>query len=111
MLVLPIALLYVSLLIGRFPISAAEVNDLLLGRPSQDWSPSAATIVLQNVMLRLLTTLPPGKVRALEKLILDGQFPVGDQSYRAFAAAWTGHPTDKPAVAARVNPAEVLHYE
>ena len=38
-------------------------------------------------------------------LILDGQFPVGDQSYRAFAAAWTGHPTDKPAAAARVNPA------
>ena len=38
-------------------------------------------------------------------LILDGQFPVGDQSYRAFAAAWTGHPADKPAAAARVNPA------
>jgi hypothetical protein len=38
-------------------------------------------------------------------LIMDGQFPVGDQSYRAFAADWTGHPTDKPAVAARVNPA------
>lgn len=38
-------------------------------------------------------------------LILDGQFPVGDQSYRTFTAAWTGQPTDKPAVAARVNPA------
>jgi Arylsulfotransferase (ASST) len=38
-------------------------------------------------------------------LIVDGQFPVGDQSYRTFAADWTGHPTDKPAVAARVNPA------
>ena len=38
-------------------------------------------------------------------LLLDGQFPVGDQSYRAFTADWTGHPTDKPAVAARVNPA------
>jgi Arylsulfotransferase (ASST) len=38
-------------------------------------------------------------------LILDGQFPVGDQSYRAFTAAWTAHPTDKPAAAARVNPA------
>jgi hypothetical protein len=38
-------------------------------------------------------------------LVLDGQFPVGDQSYRAFTAAWTGHPTDKPAAAARVNPA------
>jgi len=38
-------------------------------------------------------------------LILDGQFPVGDQSYRVFTAAWTGRPTDKPAVAARVNPA------
>jgi hypothetical protein len=38
-------------------------------------------------------------------LLLDGQFPVGDQSYRAFTASWTGHPTDKPAVAARVNQA------
>ena len=38
-------------------------------------------------------------------LILDGQFPVGDQSYRAFTATWTGHPADKPAAAARVNPA------
>ena len=38
-------------------------------------------------------------------LLMDGQFPVGDQSYRAFTADWTGHPTDKPAVAARVNPA------
>ena len=38
-------------------------------------------------------------------LIMDGQFPVGDQSYRAFTAAWTGHPADQPAAAARVNPA------
>jgi Arylsulfotransferase (ASST) len=38
-------------------------------------------------------------------LLLDGQFPVGDQSYRAFTADWTGHPADKPAAAARVNPA------
>jgi len=38
-------------------------------------------------------------------LILDGQFPVGDQSYRAFTAAWTADPADQPAAAARVNPA------
>jgi Arylsulfotransferase (ASST) len=38
-------------------------------------------------------------------LILDGQFPVGDQSYRAFAADWTGHPTGQPAIVAEVNPA------
>jgi hypothetical protein len=38
-------------------------------------------------------------------LILDGQFPVADQSYRAFTAGWTAHPTDRPAAAARVNPA------
>ncbi|MGH3237175.1 MAG: hypothetical protein ACRDOH_28730, partial [Streptosporangiaceae bacterium] len=38
-------------------------------------------------------------------LLLDGQFPVGDQSYRALSADWTGHPADKPATAARVNPA------
>jgi len=38
-------------------------------------------------------------------LIMDGRFPAGDESYRAFTAAWTGHPTDIPAVAARMNPA------
>jgi hypothetical protein len=38
-------------------------------------------------------------------LIVDGQFPIGDQSYRAFTAGWTGHPTGKPTVVARVNPA------
>ena len=37
-------------------------------------------------------------------LILDGHFPVGDQLDRAFTAAWTGHPTDKPA-ARLANPA------
>jgi arylsulfotransferase ASST len=38
-------------------------------------------------------------------LLLDGQFPVGDQSYRVFTANWAGHPAGQPAVAARVNPA------
>jgi Arylsulfotransferase (ASST) len=38
-------------------------------------------------------------------VLAEGQFPVGDQSYRAFTAAWTGHPTDKPAVVAKVNQA------
>jgi arylsulfotransferase ASST len=38
-------------------------------------------------------------------LLLDGQFPIGDQSYRAFTAGWTGHPADSPAAAARVNQA------
>jgi hypothetical protein len=36
-------------------------------------------------------------------LLLDGHFPPGDQSYRAFATAWTGNPTDRPALAARPN--------
>ena len=38
-------------------------------------------------------------------VLLDGHIPVGDQSYRAFTADWTGHPTDKPAIAVRANPA------
>lgn len=37
-------------------------------------------------------------------LILDGQLPAGDQSYRVLSAAWTGQPTDQPAAAARVSP-------
>ncbi|MGH3420819.1 MAG: arylsulfotransferase family protein [Streptosporangiaceae bacterium] len=38
-------------------------------------------------------------------LIMDSQFPIGDQSYRAFTADWTGHPVGKPAIVAEVNPA------
>jgi len=37
-------------------------------------------------------------------LILDGQLPAGDQSYRVLSAAWTGQPTDQPAAAARMSP-------
>ena len=39
------------------------------------------------------------------ELVLDGQFPAGDQSYRAFTFDWTGHPADSPVVVARPNPA------
>jgi hypothetical protein len=39
------------------------------------------------------------------ELVLDGQMPVNDQSYRAFTFDWSGHPPGKPAVAARPNPA------
>jgi len=39
------------------------------------------------------------------ELVLDGQLPSGDQSYRAFVSDWTGHPADSPAVVARPNPA------
>jgi hypothetical protein len=42
---------------------------------------------------------------AAGQLTLDGEFPVSDQSYRAFTAAWTGTPTEKPAISAHVNPA------
>ena len=38
-------------------------------------------------------------------ILLDGQLPIGDQSYRAFTADWTGHPTDRPAVVVKTNPA------
>lgn len=38
-------------------------------------------------------------------ILLDGQLPVGNQSYRAFSAAWAGLPADRPAVVATENPA------
>lgn len=38
-------------------------------------------------------------------ILLNGQLPVGDQSYRAFTADWAGFPTDRPAVVATANPA------
>lgn len=38
-------------------------------------------------------------------LVMDGQLPAGDQSYRAFTVDWTGHPDGSPAVVARPNPA------
>jgi hypothetical protein len=39
-------------------------------------------------------------------VLLGGQLPVGDQSYRAFTADWAGHPTDRPAVVVKTNPAK-----
>jgi Arylsulfotransferase (ASST) len=38
-------------------------------------------------------------------ILLNGQLPVGDQSYRAFTADWAGFPTDRPAVVVTANPA------
>lgn len=38
-------------------------------------------------------------------LLLDGQLPVGDQSYRAVLGDWVGHPDGRPAVTVRRNPA------
>ena len=38
-------------------------------------------------------------------LVIDGQFPVNDQSYRAFTFDWSGRPPGRPAVAVRPNPA------
>jgi hypothetical protein len=35
------------------------------------------------------------------RLLLDGDIAVGDASYRAFTQAWSGHPTELPAAAAR----------
>jgi hypothetical protein len=39
------------------------------------------------------------------ELLLDGELPVNDQSYRAFTFDWSGHPSDHPAVVVRPNPA------
>ncbi len=39
------------------------------------------------------------------ELLLNGQFPLNDQSYRAFTSGWSGHPADRPAVVVRPNPA------
>lgn len=38
-------------------------------------------------------------------VLMTGQLPNGNQSYRAFTADWTGHPADSPAIALRANPA------
>ncbi|MGH3281723.1 MAG: arylsulfotransferase family protein [Trebonia sp.] len=38
-------------------------------------------------------------------VIMQGQLPNGDQSYRTFTRDWTGHPVDRPAVALRANSA------
>jgi Arylsulfotransferase (ASST) len=35
------------------------------------------------------------------RLLMDGDITVHDQSYRAFTQNWSGHPTERPAVAAR----------
>jgi Arylsulfotransferase (ASST) len=38
------------------------------------------------------------------ELLLDGQFPAGWRSYRAFTYPWRGQPTEPPAAAARRSP-------
>jgi hypothetical protein len=37
-------------------------------------------------------------------VIMSGQLPNRDQSYRAFTGDWAGYPSDKPALALRANP-------
>jgi len=37
-------------------------------------------------------------------VIMNGQLPNRDQSYRAFTGDWAGYPADKPALALRANP-------
>jgi hypothetical protein len=39
------------------------------------------------------------------ELLLSGEFPLGDQSYRAYTFDWSGQPAGRPAVAVRPNPA------
>jgi hypothetical protein len=39
------------------------------------------------------------------RLLLDGELPLNDQSYRAFTFDWSGHPAGKPAVVVHPNPA------
>jgi hypothetical protein len=39
------------------------------------------------------------------ELLMNGQFPLNDQSYRAFTSSWTGHPPGRPAVVVLSNPA------
>ena len=39
------------------------------------------------------------------ELLLSGEFPLGDQSYRAYTFDWSGQPPGRPAVAVRRNPA------
>lgn len=38
-------------------------------------------------------------------LLMDGEFPIGYRSYRAFTSDWEGAPTGKPAIAVEANPA------
>ena len=38
-------------------------------------------------------------------VLMNGQLPMGDQSYRAFTYDWTGQPKDRPAVVVKANPA------
>ena len=44
------------------------------------------------------------------KLVLDGTIVKGDASYRAFTLPWSGHPTEKPAAAARHNGSGAIVY-
>jgi hypothetical protein len=43
-------------------------------------------------------------------LVMDALLPLGNPSYRTFTRPWTGHPTEQPAVAARVGSAGATVY-
>jgi len=44
------------------------------------------------------------------EIVFDGQFPPGESSYRVYREAWSGQPTEAPAVAATADGATTTVY-
>jgi iron complex transport system permease protein len=77
LLVLPPALLYASLFVGRFPVSPVDVARILLGQVfpiAPDWPKSIETIVLQIRLPRALLAMCVGAGLSISGAAYQGMF-------------------------------------
>jgi iron complex transport system permease protein len=77
LIVIPLAMLYASLFIGRFAVSPGEVADILWGQffsSAHDWPRSAETIVLQIRLPRAILAMFVGAGLAISGAAYQGMF-------------------------------------
>jgi iron complex transport system permease protein len=77
MAIAPVALLYISLFVGRFAVTPSDVNRILLSLAfpvSHDWSASVETIVLQIRLPRALMALFVGAGLSISGAAYQGLF-------------------------------------
>jgi iron complex transport system permease protein len=77
MIAAPLALLYVSLLVGRFPVGAAEATHILLSHiaaTGRDWPASVETIVLEIRLPRAVLAMCVGAGLAVSGAAFQGLF-------------------------------------
>jgi iron complex transport system permease protein len=77
LVLMPLAMLYVSLFVGRFAVSPGEVSHILWGQffdTAHDWTRSAETIVLQIRLPRAILAMFVGAGLAISGAAYQGMF-------------------------------------